>query len=152
MKQYKENVAYDFELFAPRPAEVTPIPVAYKEPKKKNKTASKPVAKKGAKPSPARKTFSKVMITAVALFLICFNIYTRVEIADVNTKIISADKELEKLNNEKLRLEMELENKISLGNLEQAAKELGMQKKERSQIKYIDTSGGDLAEIIEAKR
>ncbi|MBP5617877.1 MAG: hypothetical protein J6X61_01840, partial [Clostridia bacterium] len=46
-------------------------------------------------------------------------------------------------------LEMEMENRVSLKNLEQSAQALGMQKAERYQIRYIDVLDGDKTEVLQ---
>ena len=54
--------------------------------------------------------------------------------------IIDAKSELAALSGEETRLKIELERIISYNNLEQAARELGMKKTDKSQIVYINVN------------
>lgn len=101
-----------------------------------------------AKNSGASALALKVAVAAIVIFMVCFNIYTRAEISDTQSKIDDAKATIEELDSEKTVLEMEMENIISYSNLEQEAQKLGMQKKTKQQIHYFNSSAGDSAEII----
>ena len=81
--------------------------------------------------------------------MVCFNIYLRTEINDTNNAIRKANKEIETLTSVQTQLNVEMENLVSYSTLEQQATALGMQKRSKSQVHYIDTSAQDYAEIID---
>ena len=67
-------------------------------------------------------------------------------------KLLNVDnKEIVELESEVTRLNVEVERKISLTNLEQAARDLGMQKCEKNQVTYIKTSEFDTAANSDGK-
>lgn len=136
------NNAYDFDRFAPRTT-VAPSrekkAVIKKLPQSKNKSVLN---------VNTNVIFNAVVAVAVVV-LICFNIYTRVEIHDTQKDIAKADKQIETLLSEETRLNVEMEKIVSFSTLEKEATALGMQKRSKSQVHYIDTSENDYAEIVE---
>ena len=132
------NNAYDLERFAPRVPKQSPKRAVIKNfPKKQQKTN----AKKGI--------ILNVTVAIVVVAMVCFNIYLRTEINDTNKAIRQANKEIETLTSVQTQLNVEMENLVSYSTLEQQANALGMQKRSKSQVHYIDTSAQDYAEIIE---
>lgn len=113
-----------------RRAEIKRLPVQRRQPKRKSGVAT------------------KVLIAAIVFFMLFFNIFTKVQISDVKTEIDAADAVIEELNSEETRLNMKMESMISYSKLEEAASALGMKKKSKSQVHYIDISGDDHAQII----
>ncbi|MBQ2676014.1 MAG: hypothetical protein IJF54_01250 [Clostridia bacterium] len=145
MQYYNSNnAAYDLDLFAPK-SNVVPQTA----PGRKAVIKQLPVTHQKAKTNNLS-VFAKIAAVAIVLFMVCFTIYTRVEISDTKAAIAKADREIEVLDSETVRLEMELENKISYKNLEQAAAQLGMHKKSKSQVHYIDSNENDSAQILNA--
>lgn len=136
------NNAYDFDRFAPRTT-VAPSrekkAVIKKLPQSKNKSVLN---------VNTNVIFNAVVAVAVVV-LICINIYTRIEIHDTQKAIAKADKQIETLLSEETRLNVEMEKIVSYSTLEEEATALGMQKRSKSQIHYIDTSENDYAEIVE---
>ena len=68
-------------------------------------------------------------------------------------KISSANQNLESMQSENVRLQSELESKMTLKNVEEyAVKVLGLQKLNNSQIKYVETQTDDVVEIPEEEK
>ena len=131
------NHAYDLENFAPRVPKQRPKKAVIKKfPKQKTEHSAKRAI-----------ILNAIVISAIAL-MVCFNIYLRTVINDTNKAIAKTNHEIETLMSEQTRLNVEFENIVSYSNLEEQATALGMQKCSKSQIRYIDTSGSDYAEII----
>ncbi len=108
-----------------------------------------PVRQKRKKPQSRNAALFKRGVIAIGiLFLLCFNIYSRVEISETQNAIADCNEQLEMLDSESVRIEMELENKVSYENLEEQAQALGMKKKSKTQVKYIDSSGEDSVQIL----
>ena len=68
---------------------------------------------------------------------LCGNIFLRLRINEVSSKINATKAAIEDLDSEQTSLNMELERRISYSNIELEATEMGMQKKDKSQVKYI---------------
>lgn len=132
------NTAYDLERFAPR---------APKQAPKKAIVKKFPGSK--AKPSPKNSIVLSAVVAFAIVLMVCFNIYLRTEINDTNNAIREANKEIETLTSIQTQLNVEMENLVSYSTLEQQATALGMQKRSKSQVHYIDTSVDEYAEIID---
>lgn len=130
------NNAYDFERFAvrenqPKKTVIKRFPQQQKQPNK-------------------RRSMLLYTATAIAIALaVFFNIHIRTQINDTQREIAKADKQIETLSSEQTRLNVKLENVVSYSTLEEEAIKLGMQKRSKSQVHYIDTSSDDYAEIID---
>lgn len=129
-KYYNDSLAYDFELFMPKEKRTEPAKIV-KMPEKKIKKAR----------ARAKKSVSSVatvvMLIAFMVGIVCMNIALRVEITEVNSEIIEAKSNYAAVSGEETRLSVEFERMISYGNLEEAAKDLGMKKTDKNQIVYI---------------
>jgi cell division protein FtsL len=137
---YQRNTAYNYESVAPKRRRAAKSAEIKTLPRRRSKTkahSSSPIA--------------KIAVAGLIIFMICFNLSLRANIFNVKNEISAAEQEIEKLDSERVRLEMALENKISYDNIEIEAKKLGMQKVSKSQIHYIDTTDVDSAEIITAE-
>ena len=76
--------------------------------------------------------------------------YSRAQLNELSAKVNSATKELETLKSENIRLQTELEDRISLKNVEEyATVELGMEKMDASQVEYVTLTSGNQVEITE---
>ncbi|MBR4050152.1 MAG: hypothetical protein IKK09_06615 [Clostridia bacterium] len=151
MAYMNENIAYDLDRFS------SAAP-------KKEKTVQQP-AVRPTLVKPQRKTeqeikaerrfnlgkIAKFMVVAAVCFtFIASNINYRVQINELNGAIVSLDKELNEKKSENTRLNMALNSKISLENVQDYAENvLGMVKRERYQIIYFDLETGN--EIIPAQ-
>lgn len=132
LKYYNDSFAYDYNIFAPaetgKKADIINIP-------DNNRSAH-------ARSALFTKAFSKMFKAAVTVFVmmaICGGLYLRAEIASLQSNINKIDKEITEYKGECTRLEVEIERRSSVANLEESAKELGMQKCEKNQVVYIRT-------------
>lgn len=131
VKYYNDSLAYDFEMFMPRekraqrPDNIVKLPSAKVRPK--------------TKAAPRRLTVSAfaVMASFILLAGLCGNIFLRLKINEVNSKINDMKKEVDVLNSYKTSLEVGLERKISYYNIELEATQLGMTKMSKDKVNYI---------------
>ncbi len=106
-----------------------------------------PKAKPVAKPmSPV-----KVLLFLMLIIGLSFSVmYSRAQLNEMSAKVNSVTKELETLKSENIRLQTELEDRISLKNVEEyATVELGMEKMDASQVEYVTLTDGNQVEITE---
>ena len=132
VKYYNDSLAYDFEMFMPRSA----------EPVRKDNIVKLPETKhqKHAKRRAVKRVSASAFAVMTAVFMLaamCGNIFLRLQINEVNSKINTVKSEINALTSEKTRLEVELERVISYSNIELEAAEIGMQKMDKNQVKYI---------------
>ena len=132
LKYYNDSLAYDFEMFMPRSAE----PVRKDNIVKLPQTKQQRRAKKSAVKRVSASAFA-VMTTVFVLAAMCSNIFLRLQINEVNSKINDVKSEINALESQKTSLEVELERVISYSNIELEAAEIGMQKMDKNQVKYI---------------
>ncbi|MBQ8741651.1 MAG: hypothetical protein IJY79_08915 [Clostridia bacterium] len=132
LKYYNDSLAYDFEMFMPRSAEPIRKDNIVKLPQTKQQRRAKNRAVKRVSAS----AFA-VMTTVFVLAAMCGNIFLRLQINEVNSKINDVKSEINALESQKTSLEVELERVISYSNIELEAAEIGMQKMDKNQVKYI---------------
>ena len=105
------------------------------------------------KVKPASKPMSpvKVLLFLMVIIGLSFSVmYSRAQLNELGAKVNSATKELEILKSENIRLQTELEDRISLKNVEEyATVELGMEKMDASQVEYVTLTSGNQVEITE---
>ena len=132
----RTSTAYDFDRFLPaekKKAEIRALP----RPKQNKKTNA------GAADSVLFRRAKMLAAAGVIVFMLCANLYLRSEIADVQDQIQKNNKQIQTLKNEEIRMNMELESKLSFTNIEEAAKKLGMRKKDSGRITYIQLEEDD---------
>lgn len=129
---------YNEPVYRPQPPEEQP----------ENRRASKITMKKIP---PKRGSASKVFLLALSVFSICFVVISgKVETSKIYRQISSAERNLESVQSENVRLQSELESKMTLKNVEEyAVKVLGLQKLNNTQIEYVETQTDDVVEIPE---
>lgn len=132
LKYYNDSLAYDFEMFMPRSAEPVRKDNIVKLPQTKAQRRAKTRAVKRVSAS----AFA-VMTTVFVLAAMCGNIFFRLQINEVNSKINDVKSEINALESQKTSLEVEFERVISYSNIELEAAEIGMQKMDKNQVKYI---------------
>ncbi len=132
LKYYNDSLAYDFEMFMPRSVEPVRKDNIVKLPQSKVQKRAKARAVKRVSAS----AFA-VMTTVFVLAAMCGNIFLRLQINEVNSKINDVKAEINALEGQKTSLEVELERVISYSNIELEAAEIGMQKMDKNQVKYI---------------
>lgn len=132
LKYYNDSFAYDYNIFAPS------------EPKRKaeiiNIADNDRVS--GTKTVHFVKAFSRMFRVAITVFVItaiCGGLFLRAEISSLQSKINKINNEITEYKSECTRLEVEIERRSSVANLEESAKQLGMQKCEKNQVVYIRT-------------
>ncbi len=131
VKYYNDNLAYDFNLFLPKD-------------NKKAQADSKVIPVHGNKKRAARRAagavsghITAVVVTVFVIFMLFAAIYLRARITEISRDISTVKSKITVLETEKTRLYVELENKISYKNIEEAAQTLGMRKMDNSQVVYI---------------
>lgn len=132
LKYYNDSLAYDFEMFMPRSTEQVRKDNIVKLPQTKQQKKAKTRAVKRVSAS----AFA-VMTTVFVLAAMCGNIFLRLQINEVNSKINDVKSEINSLDSKKTSLEVELERLVSYSNVELEAAEIGMQKMDKDQVKYI---------------
>ncbi len=139
----KHNKTYNYHepAYNPHPPEEHP----------ERKQASSITMKKTP---PKRGSASKVFLFAISVFFICFALLSaKVETSKIYRQISSANHNLESVQSENVRLQSELESKMTLKNVEEyAVKVLGLQKLNNSQTKYVETQIDDVVEIPEEEK
>jgi len=93
----------------------------------------------------------KILLVAIcAVLLPMYFLSSKVELSELSGKISNEQIALEKAQSENLRLQAELDNLITLANVEHYAKyELGMQKVTISQGRHISLGTGGTTEIAD---
>lgn len=132
LKYYNDSMAYDFEMFMPRSAEPAKKDNIIKLPKTKQqkKTHRKAVKRMST-------SVFAVMVATFMLAAMCGNIFLHLQINEVNSKINDVKSDIKEFESEKTNLEVQLERIISYSNIELEAAEIGMQKMDKNQVKYI---------------
>lgn len=136
------NTAYDYDYISARNSSAAP------KGNNQRKAQIQRIPVKQQKTSPYKSILTGFFVAACAVFMICYSIYVRIEISETKSEISKVEAQIEQLNSQETKLKMQLENKISYSNIEQAAKELGMQKKSTYQVHYIDTSQKCKTEVL----
>lgn len=142
LKYYNDSLAYDFNMFMPAEKRV-------RQPENNVITMPKTAARKKARSRAATRTVSvsafAVMTCVLILSALCGNIFLRLRINEVDNKINGIKSQISELDSEKTGLEVELERKISYSNIEVEAAQLGMQKMDKNQVRYIRVNDKDAA-------
>ena len=134
IKYYNDSLAYDFSMFMPREKKEDNI-VRMPKSKTKSRAAAKSVSS----------TVSALLISALLLGLLCGNIFFRLKTNELNSKINQTKTQIEELKSEQTSLEVEIERQLSYSNIELEATEMGMRKRDKSQIKYIRVNQNNTA-------
>lgn len=141
LKYYNDSLAYDFEMFMPRPAEKKNKDNIVKLPKKQTQRRAR---KKAAVKTMSVSAFA-VMASVFMVAAMCGNIFLRLQINEVGTKINDVKSEINTLQSHRTGLEVELERVISYSNIEIEAAEIGMQKMDKDQVTYIRVNDSNTA-------
>lgn len=147
-----ENDDFQEEAVAEYQKEKTAAENARKQIELKNNN----VSRYSEAPDNESKTGSVLMIVIVSVLaaaLLGSVIYTLDRRNTVYNKVTSLNKQLSLAEAENVRLQSELESKMSAKNVEDYAENvLGMKKMDSSQIKYIKTQTDDVVNIPEQKK
>ncbi len=154
MQRFKGNTAYDLsnfddsiqrqsqidEVIAPRPQIV------------KKQKKSKAQLKREARAANA-KAFRVVSITCFLLLAFGILIMGRAQLTEKSDQLAKLEKQLSIAQSENTRLNMELDSRVSLDNVETYARDiLGMAKQEKYQIEYVDLSIGNKLVLSENQK
>lgn len=117
------NLAYDLERFEQH----TPVPEQKPQISVRRERSIHPL---------------KIMAVAVLIFAMGFSLlYSRVIITELNADINAAETRLDVLHAEQVRMQTELDGKMSLKAIEEAAiSEYGMVKPDGSQVSYVQVT------------
>ena len=129
------GVAYDLSLYEQRAA-------------REDLKVIKPQVKK-------KKSVSKglVALSAVLFLTVSFLVYSKVSVAETSYGVASAQRTYEELKGEETQLQMKLESRMSLGKVEQIAKEeLGLVKLQNYQIKYFSVEEQNRIEFFKPEQ
>ena len=140
---YRDNTAYDFELFTPK-KKVVELPVD--RPAKKRASVS---GKKAAVSTAGRSRLVMVGIVAATLLLIIAQLHCQLQNSEVVDQIYQTEKAIETLQSENTRLQVELDGKVSFSNMESTAKSMGMQKITVAQMEYVNLCTEDAMEVTQ---
>lgn len=135
---YRDNTAYDFEMFAPK-KKVVEIPV--RESKRNRSLSDKKAV------SLNKGTLVSVCAVVAVLLLIFAQLHCQLKNSEVVDQIYQAEKTIETLQSENTRLQVELDGKVSFSNMEATAKSMGMQKATVAQTEYVNLCTEDTAEV-----
>jgi len=128
LKYYNDSLAYDFEMFAPKPK---------RETVNKNNIVVMPKKKAKAKKKVITTPVLLVFTAMVVLAGLCGNISLRLKINEIDTQINEVRANIAELDSEKAELEVEMQRRISYANLEVEATKLGMKKPDKDDVIYI---------------
>lgn len=135
---YQNNVAYDFEMFAPAPKPEREAPIIdYPERKAKDKLGKERDAKRKSS------KVSAILLATVMLVALFANVLSRAQISQAQMQISKQEKAISKLDSEITRLQCNLQSVMTYETIEAGAIALGMQKMERSQVKYVNINEED---------
>lgn len=142
LKYYNDSLAYDFEMFSPKPSVRT-------EPKDNIVVMPQKARSKAKRTSAAARTLSSpVALIMLAVFILaglCGNIAIRLQINEINSQINDVKAVISELDSEKTSLEVEMQRRISFANLELEAMQLGMVKPDKDAVTYIRVNDKNVA-------
>lgn len=128
------NLAYDLSKFE-QPAE---------RQVKKPQIKAVPKTKAQAQLNPVKVVLCLLVVVAVTAAMI----YSRVVLTETGDQINAYNKELQVLQSENIRIQTELDSKMSLKNIEQYSTEvLGLAKLDPGQVEYLNLADGNKAEV-----
>lgn len=145
LKYYNDSLAYNFEMFSPKTAEVKSRDNIVVMPKTAAKTKKRNAAAAKSLSAPA----TLIMCAVFVLAGLCGNIALRLEINEVNSEINDVKAVIAELDSEKTSLEVEMQRRISFANLELEAVQLGMVKPDKDDITYIRVNDKNAAKIAD---
>lgn len=165
---YRGSEAYDYNKIYP---DYASYPSAYRQQSAAPKRRVEPERRSDRQPAPRPKVVKKtkaqlraetrrsrakaikvMAVCAVFFAIIAFQIYSQVQVDELDRQLNSINSEISVLDSENTRLNMQLDSMISLDKVDEYAQNvLGMVKVENYQVSYIDLSGGDSFEVSGGK-
>jgi len=144
LKYYEDSLAYDFSLFAPaekvantKRGKIIDIPREQKKRAMRRRAAASSVSGK----------VTAVLVTVFILAMLGGNIFLRSQITETEHNIAKVNKQISLADSKLAAATFAMEQKINYTNLENAAKDLGMKKMDKTQIVYIRTNQEDKAVV-----
>lgn len=131
-----DNTAYKYDLNKYRNLSSD----EFEEPKRENIIVNKKNIDKSS-------LFKIILLAVIAMILLFCVIYGKVQISDMYSQVNEQKAKLSTEKSENTRLTAELESYTSLKNIEDFADELGLEKIDKAQIRYIDIQNEDDVEI-----
>ncbi|MBR4910632.1 MAG: hypothetical protein IKZ47_04850 [Clostridia bacterium] len=144
IKYYNESLAYDFAMFMPR-TNAAPRERENDNIVKLPKTAAKVRIRRKAAARRLTAGAFAVLTSAMILAALCGNIFLRLRINEVNSEINDVKNSINAARSEKTSLSVRFEREISFSNIELEATLLGMQKKDKNQVKYVRVNKNNTA-------
>jgi cell division protein FtsB len=137
MAQHKDNLAYDFEKF---------------EQSESDEVRKKKIRVATLRPEKSGNVFGIVLACICALSILVLDVKAQSDLAAFQTNLTAAQKELDVLASENVRMETEIESRSAIKYVEDYASNiLGMQKLDKSQMEYVDVRGGNTVYIPETE-
>ncbi len=141
MRSY-DSTAYDFDLFTEKEKrEVVEIPT---RPARGGRRSRKAAARRSG-----RSVLAIAAAVSVFLLLMVAQLHCQLQTSEVVAQINATEREIEALKSDNVRLQVELERKVSFENMEQSARAMGMQKISAAQREYVQLHGEDAVEMPE---
>ena len=101
----------------------------------------------GAKAAPKARPVGAVLAAVLVVGILSAFIYTRGQLTEANDALLAANESLTALHSLNRELEIDLAGQMSIQNVEEAAKALGMDTMENYQIQYIEIPVEETAQI-----
>lgn len=153
MQKFEGNAAYDLSRFDDSLAQPKQEEVFVKPPKIVRRVKKSDAQLKKEARAANVKAIRVVFITCLLLLAVGLLIMARAELTEQSDRLAKLEKQLTVAQSENTRLNMELDSRVSLDNVETYARDvLGMSKQERYQIEYIDLSGGNKLVLSENQK
>lgn len=153
MQKFEGNAAYDLSRFDDSLVQPKPEEVFVEPPKIVRRVKKSPAQIKREARAANAKAVRVVFISCLLLLAVGLMIMARAQLTEQSDKLAKLEKQLTVAQSENTRLNMELDSRVSLDNVESYARDvLGMSKQERYQIEYIDLSGGNKLVLSEKQK
>ena len=117
-----------------------------------NKSEHKPEIQMSKTEARSGSVFRIILVSLLAAALLGLVIYSLDKRNTAYNKVSTLQEKLDSVAAENVRLQSELEGKMSAKSIEEYAKSLGMEKIYSTQIKYIQIQTGDVVTIPEKKK
>ncbi len=96
-------------------------------------------------------SFQVIMLLIVLISMASYLVFSKLTLDKIGDEIVRYEKEYENLTNEKIRLEVDAESKVSLKNVEDLANEKGLCAIQDYQVEYVDFKSEDNIELANKK-
>lgn len=127
------NLAYEYDLFEDKP----------------RPEIKKLEAQQGVKAHKSRGIVKAICYSVIAVILVSALLYTRAVQAELNSDYTQTEKLLNELKGENARRQIQIEEMLSLSNIEDiAVNELGLTTGRTDQIEYVNFTTEDKVEVV----